>query len=80
MTSANCCVKDCVAIASIRQPLKLDSDLILRVPLCEPEYSRRGARKALHSAKIWRIPRLSMKRLFLHGCEAFLRRSDHLPT
>jgi hypothetical protein len=36
MTSANCCVKDCGATASIRQPLKLGSDLLLHVPLCEP--------------------------------------------
>lgn len=36
MTSTNCCVKDCGAIASIRQPLKLGSDLIVHVPLCEP--------------------------------------------
>jgi hypothetical protein len=31
---ASCCVKDCKRPSSIRQPLKLGSDLVLHVPLC----------------------------------------------
>ena len=31
---ATCCVMNCVEPASIRQPLKLGSELVLHVPLC----------------------------------------------
>jgi hypothetical protein len=35
MTPANCCVKGCETIASIKQPLRLGAELVLHVPLCE---------------------------------------------
>jgi hypothetical protein len=31
---SSCCVKDCNGLASIRQPLKLGTELVLHVPLC----------------------------------------------
>jgi hypothetical protein len=33
--SRPCCVKDCDKIASFRQPLKLGTELVVHVPLCD---------------------------------------------